>query len=86
MDRLGSPCRIPEFVKLAKGIVRHRSHVVASTAGIDSVDLLRWIASWPALSGIWHLEDGNDALASFPHSIRSRALDRLRTYGESRSD
>lgn len=63
-----------------------RLHVVASIARIDPVDLLRWIASWSALSGIWHLEDGDAAHASFPHSITNLALDRLRTCGEPRSD
>lgn len=54
-----------------------RLHIVAGTADIDRDDLLRWIASWSALSGIWHLEDGDDMLAAFPHSITDLALDRL---------
>jgi streptomycin 6-kinase len=64
--------------KEALGNFDSRLHVVASTANIDRVDLLRWIAAWSALSGIWHLEDGDDTLATFPHSITDLALDRLR--------
>lgn len=54
-----------------------RLHIVGKAADIDRDDLLRWIASWSALSGIWHLEDGDDALAAFPHAITDLALDRL---------
>jgi streptomycin 6-kinase len=57
-----------------------RLRIVASTVDIDPTELLRWIASWSALSGIWHLEDGNDALAAFPHSITDLALARLQEY------
>lgn len=56
-----------------------------SAADIHRIDLLRWIASWSALSGIWHLEHGELALASFPHAITDLALDRLCPDG-SRSD
>lgn len=63
-----------------------RLHVVARTAGIDPAELLRWIAAWSALSGIWHLEDGDEALAAFPHSITSLALDRLRAYDAAHAD
>jgi streptomycin 6-kinase len=61
----------------AVGCFDSRLRIVASTADIDRAELLRWIASWSALSGIWHLEDGNDALAAFPHSITDLALARL---------
>jgi streptomycin 6-kinase len=58
-----------------------RLGIVASTAGIDRVDLLRWIASWSALSGIWHLEDGHQESASVPHAITDLALNRLSATG-----
>jgi streptomycin 6-kinase len=57
-----------------------RLDLVARVASIDRIDLLRWIASWSALSGIWHLEDGDEASATFPHSITELALDRLRVH------
>jgi streptomycin 6-kinase len=57
-----------------------RLDLVARVASIDPIDLLRWIASWSALSGIWHLEDGDEASAAFPHSITEIALDRLRVH------
>ncbi len=63
-----------------------RLDIVARTADISHADLLRWIASWSALSGIWHLEDGHQALASFPHRITDLALDRLQAHGAQRSD
>jgi streptomycin 6-kinase len=53
-----------------------------------AVDLLHWIASWSVLSGIghrasgiWHLEDGDEANTELPHSITKLALDRLRAHG-----
>jgi streptomycin 6-kinase len=55
-----------------------RLDLVARVASIDRIDLLHWVASWSALSGIWHLEDGDEAGAAFPHSITELALDRLR--------
>lgn len=57
-----------------------RLEVVARIASIDRVDLLHWIASWSALSGIWHLEDREEARAKFPHSITELALNRLRAH------
>jgi streptomycin 6-kinase len=54
-----------------------RLAIVARVAAIDRDRLLRWIAAWSALSGIWHLEDGEEALAAFPHAITALALDRL---------
>ena len=57
-----------------------RLDLVARVASIDQTDLLRWIASWSALSGIWHLEDGDEASAAFPHSITELALERLRAH------
>ena len=57
-----------------------RLHIVASAAHIDRIDLLCWIATWSALSGIWHLEDGDNSLAAFPHQITDLALQRLRTH------
>ena len=62
-----------------------RLDLVARVASIDRTDLLRWIASWSALSGIWHLEDGDEASAAFPHSITELALERLRAHDVSRS-
>ncbi|MFZ0218179.1 MAG: aminoglycoside phosphotransferase family protein [Candidatus Dormiibacterota bacterium] len=63
-----------------------RLGIVAATAAIDRCDLLRWVASWSALSGIWHLEDGDEARAAFPHTIMELALARLRAHGGPRSD
>lgn len=63
-----------------------RLHIVAKTADIDPVQLLSWIAAWSALSGIWHLEDGNDVEALFPHSITDLALHRLHALSGSHSD
>jgi len=57
-----------------------RLDLVARVASIDRINLPRWIASWSALSGIWHLEDGDEASAGFPHSITELALDRLRAH------
>lgn len=54
-----------------------RLYIVSTTAHIDPVDLLGWIAAWSALSGLWHLEDGEDMLAQFSHSITALALHRL---------
>lgn len=54
---------------------------VARAAAIRPVHLLRWIAAWSALSGLWHLEDGDPVRASFPHSITDLALVRLRAVG-----
>lgn len=54
-----------------------RLHIVATAANIAHADLLRWVAAWSALSGIWHLEDGEPQLAAFPHSIMDLALNRL---------
>lgn len=61
-----------------------RLHLVGDAAGIERHDLLRWIAAWSALSGIWHLEDGHAGLASFPHAITALVLDRLGTGGSAR--
>lgn len=55
-----------------------RLQIVAHAAHIPHTDLLRWIVAWSALSGIWHREDGDEALAAFPHTISALALDRLR--------
>lgn len=60
-----------------------RVHAVARTADIDPVHLLSWIVAWSALSGIWHLEDGDERQASFPHSITGLALDRLHDHSGS---
>lgn len=60
--------------------IRHfdaRLAYVSETADIDRSHLLRWIAVWSALSGIWHLEDGDTEPAEFPHAIMEAALDRL---------
>jgi len=57
-----------------------RLELVARAAHIDRIDLLRWIASWSALSGIWHLEDGDEVSAALPHSIMELALDRLQVH------
>ncbi len=60
--------------------VRHfddRLAAVSRLADIDPAQLLRWIACWSALSGIWHLEDENTEDAAFPHAIMELALDRL---------
>ncbi|MGH7918781.1 MAG: aminoglycoside phosphotransferase family protein [Candidatus Dormibacteraceae bacterium] len=54
-----------------------RLDLVTRIAAIDRADLLRWIAAWSALSGIWHLEDRHPAPASFPHAITDLALARL---------
>lgn len=54
-----------------------RLHLVATIGGIDRNELLQWIASWSALSGVWHLEDGNDDLAAFPLTIMELAFVRL---------
>jgi streptomycin 6-kinase len=63
-----------------------RLRIVARTSDINHADLLRWIASWSALSGIWHLEDDEPDLASFPHAITDLALDRLQAYGAPHAD
>ncbi len=63
--------------------VRAQLQLVGKIAGIERTELLCWIAAWSALSGIWHLEDGQAALASFPHAITALALDRLRAGGSS---
>lgn len=60
--------------------VRHfdaRLATVTRLADIDPTQLLRWIACWSALSGVWHLEDGNTEAAAFPHAIMDLALERL---------
>ncbi|TCN50414.1 streptomycin 6-kinase [Rhodococcus sp. SMB37] len=62
---------------VAVGRFDSRVKAIADTAGIDPVDLLRWIACWGALSGIWHLEDGEVARASLPHAIAALAMERL---------
>lgn len=54
-----------------------RVRSVSHTANIEPVDLLRWIACWGALSGIWHLEDGDTTQASLPHTIATLAMERL---------
>ncbi|MDQ2849071.1 MAG: hypothetical protein M3Y77_22680 [Actinomycetota bacterium] len=54
---------------------------VSRLADIDRTQLLRWIACWSALSGIWHLEDGNTGAAAFPHAVMDLALDRLSRIG-----
>jgi streptomycin 6-kinase len=58
-----------------------RLDIVSRIASIDRVELLHWIAAWSALSGMWHLEDGDEARATFPHSITELALNRLRDLG-----
>jgi streptomycin 6-kinase len=55
-----------------------RLRVVTSAAQIERDHLLRWIAAWGALSGIWHLENGNEEKAALPHAISALALDRLK--------
>lgn len=54
-----------------------RLRAVSVAAGIEVPDLLRWIACWSTLSGIWHLEDGNQVAAALPHAVTDLALDRL---------
>lgn len=54
-----------------------RLEIVTRVAGIERTRLLRWIAAWAALSGVWHLEDGDDDDAAFPHAIMELALHRL---------
>jgi streptomycin 6-kinase len=58
-----------------------RLDIVARVASIDRIELLHWVASWSALSGIWHLEDGEEDGAAFPHSITELAVNRLRAHG-----
>lgn len=58
-----------------------RLATVSRLADIDPTQLLRWIACWSALSGIWHLEDGNIDSAAFPHAVMDLALDRLSRIG-----
>lgn len=55
-----------------------RLEIVTAEAGIEPELMLRWLVAWSALSGIWHLEDGDPASAVFPHTIMDLALDRLR--------
>lgn len=62
-----------------------RLRVVSIATGIECLDLLRWIASWSALSGIWHLEGGDEAAAAFPHAVTELALGRLRRHDRRRS-
>lgn len=57
-----------------------RRRIVAATANIAHAHLLRWIAAWSALSGMWHLEDGDPARAAFPHAITDLALERLEAH------
>ncbi len=58
-----------------------RLRVVSAVTGIDCLDLLRWIASWSALSGLWHLESGHEVAAALPHAVTDLALRRLRQNG-----
>ncbi len=57
-----------------------RLRVVTDTSGIDTIELLRWITCWSALSAIWHRHDGNVATAALPHAITGLAMERLRTH------
>ena len=63
-----------------------RLRTVSVGAGIEYLDLLRWIASWSALSGIWHLEGGDEAAAALPHAVTDLALGRLREHDGPQSD
>ncbi len=50
---------------------------VAAQASLAREELLRWIVAWSALSGLWHLEDGDAAAAAYPHAVMELALARL---------
>lgn len=54
-----------------------RLEAVSVRAGVERGTLLRWIVAWSALSGIWHLDDGNVDDAAYPHMIMDEALARL---------
>lgn len=54
-----------------------RLAIVTEAAGIHRRTLLEWIAAWSALSGIWHLEDGDIDEAELPHTATALALARL---------
>lgn len=54
-----------------------RLDIVVVRAGIDRTTMLQWIVAWSALSGIWHLENGNTHEAHHPHTVMERALARL---------
>lgn len=54
-----------------------RLEIVTRRSGINRFTTLQWIVAWSALSGIWHLEEGNTEEALHPHSIMALALDRL---------
>lgn len=57
-----------------------RLRIVTAAANIDPAHLLRWIASWSALSGMWHLEDDEQARAAFAYTITDLALARLQAH------
>lgn len=50
---------------------------VVERARIERAEMLRWIAAWAALSGLWHLEDGDAGEAAYPHAVMELALARL---------
>lgn len=50
---------------------------VSDHLGLARETMLRWVAAWSALSGIWHLDDDNEADAAYPHMIMDEALARL---------
>ena len=52
---------------------------VVQRAEVERSEMLQWIAAWSALSGIWHVEDGDDAEAAYPHAVMDLALMRLAT-------
>lgn len=54
-----------------------RLATVRDRTGIERDTLLRWIAAWSALSGIWMLQDGDREGAAYPHLIMGEALARL---------
>jgi len=62
-----------------------RLAIVVDASGLSRQQLLRWIIAWSALSGIWHLDDGNDTDAVLPHTIMELALGRLAALGQGAS-
>lgn len=56
-----------------------RLEQVVRRAEVERGEMLEWICAWAALSGIWHLEDGDEEEAAYPHAVMNLALDRLAT-------
>lgn len=54
-----------------------RLEAVADRSGVERGRMLQWIVAWSALSGIWHLEDGDEESAAYPHAVMDLALERL---------